>query len=225
MKKAILGTTVVALLSAGSVSAEGLTGGLEVDYKSQAKESRDVQKDNSGAKLFMNYNNVGLSAKTNIKGVNEYNLNYTHKLNDSNVFVRGEYELVDKTDNLPNTNKFGLTVGTTFADTINTSFRFRKDLDEKASAMGKQSDISRVDFALGNQFENVHFNTKIVGQHQHNKASLGAGADDQIFNYEARMTFNGISDVFIPYVELSNEANFQNKNRETFSKVGVVFKF
>ncbi|PMJ98758.1 hypothetical protein [Vibrio sp. 10N.261.55.A7] len=223
MNKSILSTVVVALLSAGSVSAEGITGGLEVDYKSKAIQSETYETENSGAKVFVNYGAFGASAKTNRQNVQEYNLNYTHRLEDSNIYLKGEYELVDRTGQLKNINKLGLTVGTTFAETMNASFRFRKDIE--ATSSSNRSDISRVDLALGNQFENVHFGAKVVGQQQHSKQLVGSGAKDQTLNYEARMTFTGISNLFIPYFELSDEANFQNDKRETFSKVGLVLKF
>lgn len=226
MNRNIVLITLSSIFAVASVQASELTGGLEIDNKFSAENVADL---GTGAKLFVGYEGFGVSAKRNDTKTKEYNFNYTHDFDT--FFVKGEYEFVDNrsrveedgTNNIgANINKFGITAGTNVMGLFDTSLRLRKDLDDK-ELNGKKSDITRFDFAVGKQFENVYLNTKVVGQHQKDKRI--ATVNDTIYNVEARLTFNNIANGFTPYFEAGNEAQFGSDKRNTYGKVGVVFNF
>lgn len=226
MNKKILLVALPAALMASASYASDFTGGLEIDNKFSADKVEDL---GTGAKLFMGYKGLTLSAKRNDVKAKEYNFNYKHDFDS--FFLKGEYEFVDNRSRVTRTgenstgadvNKFGITVGTNVMDIFDTSFRLRKDLDAK-EMNGTKSDITRFDLAVGKQFENVYFNTKLVGQHQADARI--ATVNDTIYNVEARLTFNNISDNFTPYFEAGNEAKFGSNDRDTYGKVGVIFNF
>ncbi|MGR5456715.1 hypothetical protein ACPV5N_22790, partial [Vibrio alfacsensis] len=84
----------------------------------------------SGIKAFIGYEGFGASAKRKANFENEYNLNYTHDF--GNIWLKGEYEFVDKKSRQQpanDQNKFGVTVGGNVAELFDTSLRLRKDTD------------------------------------------------------------------------------------------------
>ncbi|UPQ90095.1 hypothetical protein [Vibrio sinaloensis] len=230
MNKKITLLALSSIFAVASVQATELTGGLEIDNKFSADQVEDK---GTGVKLFAGYEGFGVSAKRNDTKVKEYNLNYTH--NFENFFVKGEYEYVDNrsrvdangvSDMGSDVNKFGITAGTNVMDMFDTSLRLRKDLAAKEMG-GKKSDITRFDLAAGKQFENVYFNTKLVGMHENdaNSVDTAKGGKDTVYNVEARLTFNNIAGGFVPYFEAGNEGSHQNDKRNTYGKVGVVLNF
>jgi hypothetical protein len=235
MKKTAI---LLAMVSAFSVHAEdnSFSGGIELDAKFGENGQKLYETSNgSGIKAFVGYEGFGLSAKRKADFENEYNLSY--KYDFENVWVKGEYEFVDK-KSVQNTqgvqgqsndqNKFGVTVGGNVADMFDTSLRLRKDTDLNSGNGSARSNIYRFDLAAGKQMtERMYLNAKLVGQNQRNKEAMGSVEDknkDTIYNVELRATFTAI-DNFIPYVEVGNEGQFGNNKRNTYGKVGVVLPF
>ncbi|MCG9663239.1 hypothetical protein C9980_11100 [Vibrio mediterranei] len=227
MKKTAI---VLALTSvfATNAMADGVTGGVELDAKFVNGAAEYKADNGSGIKAFIGYEGFGASAKRKANFENEYNLNYTHDF--GNIWLKGEYEFVDKKSRQQpanDQNKFGVTVGGNVADLFDTSLRLRKDTDLNSNTLAPRGDIYRFDLAAGKQVtERVYLNAKVVGQKQNKKEAITVGDKnkDSIYNLELRATFTAI-DNMIPYVEVGNEGKFGTDTRNTYGKVGVVFPF
>ncbi|WP_338166806.1 hypothetical protein [Vibrio sp. 10N] len=234
MKKTAI---LLAMVSAFSVHAadSSFSGGIELDAKFGENGQKLYETSNgSGIKAFVGYEGFGLSAKRKADFENEYNLSY--KYDFENVWVKGEYEFVDK-KSVQNShgvqgqsndqNKFGVTVGGNVSDMFDASLRLRKDTDLNSGNGSERSNIYRFDLAAGKQVtDKTYLNAKLVGQHQANKNLITKDnmTKDTIYNVELRATFTAI-DNLIPYVEIGNEGQFGDGKRNTYGKVGVVLPF
>ncbi len=194
MKKTAI---VLALTSvfATNAMAEGVTGGVELDAKFVDGAAEYKADNGSGIKAFIGYEGFGASAKRKANFENEYNLNYTHDF--GNIWLKGEYEFVDKKSRQQpanDQNKFGITVGGNVAELFDTSLRLRKDTDLNSGNGSERSNIYRFDLAAGKQVtERVYLNAKLVGQKQTNKALITRDnkTKDTIYNVEPACYLHG----------------------------------